>query len=222
MPPSPTTAQLLDHHGACTEATLWAERYTRLDALWHDCPRAEWMVWVLGRLDDLGYLCTERELRRFAVECTRRVESLLVDSRSREALRAAAATAERHAPNYGLAANWPDARDAARAVTRTPQWSASVSAATLAAAHLVRPRASDAAWEVSRQVLRAVAWHPQEDANAEAEERWQIELLHGLVDPRPQGVFARVWDDFVASTSGDTSDRGSAGHGGHRARSGWG
>lgn len=198
---APSPSHLLDHYGACTEAVAWSVEHPTLDALWAACPRAPWMIWTTGRLDDLGFHRSEAPLRAFAAACVRRVEALLPDVRSRAALQTADEVVAGRRPHADLDGAWKGARDAVREGARGSNWCASVAAATMSAAHLVRPRAADGAWEVSRQVLRAVAWHPDAEVTVEAEERWQIALLHDLLDGTMPRIFPGVWERYLMETT---------------------
>ncbi len=63
----PDLASVLKSLGACKGSVEWAQRYgtDRLRA-WQECPRADWLLWLLGRLNQGG---PWSDLRKPLVAC---------------------------------------------------------------------------------------------------------------------------------------------------------
>jgi hypothetical protein len=72
----------LAEHGASGELEEFAAKYRSLIALWEQCPRVEWLLWMLEKLKHRN----RRELRLFACWCARSFWPLMGDERSRCAL----------------------------------------------------------------------------------------------------------------------------------------
>lgn len=82
--------RFLAEHDASPELEQFASRYRSLSALWENCPRVDWLLWILEVLHHNN----RRELRLYACWCARNFWSFM-DERSR----AAVTTAERFARN---------------------------------------------------------------------------------------------------------------------------
>jgi hypothetical protein len=66
MRPSLTLAKV----GACENAIKWARSYSTHQAAWTACERADWLMWYLGKLVDLGRFDRNR-LVLLACQCAR-------------------------------------------------------------------------------------------------------------------------------------------------------
>jgi hypothetical protein len=60
--------RLLQALGACAEARGWARGKT-LSAAWTECPRAEWMLWLAGRMADEPGWPTRQQVVLAAAAC---------------------------------------------------------------------------------------------------------------------------------------------------------
>ena len=89
--------KFLETHGASEELAEYAAGKKSLAVLWQNCPRADWMVWVLNKADFRDQV----ELRLFAVACAKRFWHLMNDSRVRNAIQ----TAELYAKGRGTRAD---------------------------------------------------------------------------------------------------------------------
>ena len=76
--------RVLRRISACQEAREWAANKD-LTTAWAECPRSDWMLWLL---EELGYR-DDRTLRLFACWCAAQVWHLLTDERSRMAVEVA-------------------------------------------------------------------------------------------------------------------------------------
>lgn len=85
----------------------YARNYSDLESLWADCPRAEWLLWMLRRYDR----SSRPQLRAFACLCARRFWSRFSDARSRNAV----SIAERFAQGEAMSMELQVARDGAKA-----------------------------------------------------------------------------------------------------------
>jgi len=125
--------------------------------------------------------------RHFAVDCAERVQHLMTDERSRNALVVARRFAQGQATQEELAAAWAAARDAAwaaRDAARAAAWAAARDAAWAAARAAAWAAARDAAW-AARDAARAArdALDALDALAALAAERdWQTQRFLQLVD----------------------------------------
>ena len=121
--------EFCDQHGACRDGRDWAlaECQTMADAWARAKP--DWLLWVATRPGVLS----DRELRLLAVFCARRVQHLLADQRSRDAIGTAERFANGDATSEDLAAA-KAAADAAWAAARAAARAAAADAAAWAAA----------------------------------------------------------------------------------------
>ena len=114
---------------ACRDGRDWAITQPTMAAVWDNCPRPEWLLWIC---DKIGQKPDDRTLRLFAVWCARntpladgrKTEDLLTDPRSLAALEVAERHANGQATDEELAAAGAAARDAARAAARAAAWAA--------------------------------------------------------------------------------------------------
>ena len=130
-----TIEDFCDIHNACPEGRAWAiANCSTMQEAWDTAPDPSWVFWIASRQGVL----TNRELRLFAVWCARRVQHLLTDPRSINAIDVAERYANGEATDEELAA----ARAAASAVF----WAAASAAAIAADGAADRAAASAAAW----------------------------------------------------------------------------
>jgi hypothetical protein len=62
----------LDSIGACDgpgEAVEWAEKYETLSEAWSDCSRADWLLWLAGKMADEPGWPTRQEVVLAACDC---------------------------------------------------------------------------------------------------------------------------------------------------------
>jgi hypothetical protein len=136
-----------------------AEKYgewegTILDLMQHPKIPAKDKVWAFTREGIVG----DKTLRLFAVGCARKVQHLMKDQRSIDALDVAERYANGNATKDELSAAWAAAReaaweaawDAAQASARAAAWAAAWAAA--------REAAWEAAWDAAQASARAAAW----------------------------------------------------------------
>ena len=75
-------ADMLARKQADPGLVKFAMNYHALTDLWNECPRVEWMLWLLKRVDARP----RPQLRAFACWCARKYWSYLSDYRSRKAI----------------------------------------------------------------------------------------------------------------------------------------
>ena len=95
---------------ACTTAIEWQEGKD-IETVWNTCERGDWMIWLLVNSKNE---VTDRELRLIAVKCARRVQHLMTDQISINALD----VAERYANGEATYEELTAARDAAWVAAR--------------------------------------------------------------------------------------------------------
>ena len=61
----------LEELGACSEAIVWAKRQESASAAWKNCRRADWMLWLLGRLSGPPESESRKRLVLCSCECAR-------------------------------------------------------------------------------------------------------------------------------------------------------
>ena len=132
---------------ACDDGRAFALTQPTMADVWDKCPRTDWLLWILHKLNRQP---DARTLRLFAVWCARntplsdgrKVGDLLADPRSLAALEVAERYANGNATDDELAAAryaaWAAARDATRA------------AALDAAGDAAQAAAGDATWDAAR------------------------------------------------------------------------
>lgn len=80
----------LSEHGAPDDLARFASRFETLETLWDNCPRTDWMLWLLEQLGPTD----QKLLRLFACSCARDHWDYLTDERSRNAVEVAERFAE--------------------------------------------------------------------------------------------------------------------------------
>ena len=134
-----TPKQFCDATDACDDGYVFAITQQTMADVWDKCPRADWLLWILNKLDRRA---DDRTLRLFAVWCVRntplsdgrKTGDMLKDPRSLAALEVAERYAHGNATDKELAAAWAAAGDAARAA----EWAAALAAAGAAQADQLR------------------------------------------------------------------------------------
>ena len=151
-----------------------AEKYgnwqgTILDLMQHPEIPAKDKVWAFTREGIVG----DKTLRLFAVGCAKKVQHLMKDQRSIDALDVAERYANGNATKDELAAAWAAAREAA--------WDAARASA--------RTSAEDAAWEAAEAAAwaaaRDAAWKAAEDGAFAAAREAQVEIAIELLTFNP-------------------------------------
>lgn len=178
---------------ACEDGTVWALNYSDMRSCYDALLRGEageysasWAIWVVTREG----VMSDRDLRLFAVRCARRVQHLMRDHRSVDALDVAERYALGEATDKELSASWAaaanvsayssevSATSAARAaawdVAKTATWAAarSTEAAAVAAA---MDASIDVATDAERDAAYSAAW--------EAERKEQLKILAEFGNP---------------------------------------
>ena len=127
-----TPKEFCEKHNACLDEAEFAMKYRTMAEAWDNCPRVEWMIWILDRLE---IKMDDKKARLFACWCVRetpladgrKVFDLLTDERSRNAvdvsMRFARDEANREELAAARAAAWAAAGDA-----RAAAWAAWVAA----------------------------------------------------------------------------------------------
>ena len=145
---------------ACEDGRDWAVTQPTMVDVWDKCPRVDWLLWIVDKLDQRP---DDRTLRLFAVWCARntplgdgrKTGDLLTDPRSLAALEVAERYAHGKASREELVsardAAWDAARDAAGYAAGSAAWAAAGSARDAAA----RDAARDAAWAAARDAAGA-------------------------------------------------------------------
>jgi hypothetical protein len=119
----------LDEQGASVELRQFGESVQSLRQFWDQCPRADWMLWVLDRTEQRN----RRELRSFACWCARRFLHLMRDPRCKRAVETAELFASGHASKADLRRAGDGAADTADEASKTSQektWLAKLAWAT--------------------------------------------------------------------------------------------
>lgn len=154
---------------ACREGRIFAERYKTMADVWDNCPRADWLVWILNALDAPT---DDKAMRLFACWCARetpmrdgrKVWDLLTDERSRNAVTVAEryakglATEEELRAAYAAYAAYDDAYDDAYAAAYAADPASAYAASVPAAADTASAYAAYAAAVALRPVARAAAY----------------------------------------------------------------
>ena len=150
-----TPEQFCDITNACAEGRKYALTQPDMAAVWDNCPRAVWLLWIVKRIRRTN---DDKTLLRFAVWCVRetpladgrKVFDLLTDERSQNAV----VVAEK----YAIGDATDQELDAARAAARAAAWAAAEAAARAAAWAAAEAAARDAAGAAVWDAARAAAW----------------------------------------------------------------
>jgi hypothetical protein len=181
-----TWADFAEHKPCYNPAEKYGEwEGTILDLMQHPDIPAKDKVWAFTREG----IVDDKTLRLFAVACARRVQNLMQDKRSINALDVAERYANGKATEDELAAAsdaawaaasdaaWPTARDAAM----DSAWAAARDAARDAAWAAAWSAARDAAWAAVRDAARDAARYAARAAASETERKAQIEIAIELL-----------------------------------------
>ena len=160
-----TPKQFCDATDACNEGYAFALTQPTMADVWDQCPRADWLLWILNKLDRQA---DDRTLRLFAVWCARntplsdgrKVGDLLTDPRSLAALEVVERYANGNATDDELAAAGAAAGAAAEAAAWAAAGAAARDAAWAAAWAAARDAARDAAWDAQADQLRKIMPNP--------------------------------------------------------------
>ena len=168
-----TPAEFCAATNACSDGRDYALTQPTMAAVWDNCPRLEWLLWIC---DKIGQKPDDRTLRLFSVWCARntpladgrKTGDLFTDPRSLDALQVAERHANGLATDEELAAARAAARDAgdaawyaaraARAAAADAAWYAADAAwyaAWYAARYAAGDAAGDAAWYAALDAARA-------------------------------------------------------------------
>jgi len=179
-----TPKQFCDITNACSDGRKYALTQPDMAAVWDNCPRVDWLLWIAEKI---GCTPDERTLRLFAVWCVRetpladgrKVCDLLTDERSKNALVVAEKYATGNATNQELAAaRYAAARAAAEAAARAAGDAAGNAAGV--AAGVAAEAAAEAAARAARDAARDAAWDAAEAAAGNA----QVNQLRTMI-PNP-------------------------------------
>jgi len=151
-----------------------AEKYgdwegTILDLMQHPEIPDKDKVWAFTREG----IVNDKILRLFAVGCARKVQHLMKDQRSIDALD----VAERYANGNATKDELAEAREAAGAAAWAAAWDEAGAAAWAAAGAAARDEAGAAAWDVAGAAAWAAAWDEAGAAAWQAQVEIAIELL---------------------------------------------
>jgi len=163
-----------------------AEKYgdwegTILDLMQHPEIPDKDKVWAFTRESIVG----DKTLRLFAVGCARKVQHLMKDQRSIDALDVAERYANGNATKDELAAAGYAARAAARAAAREAAWDAAGYAAEEAAWASAWAAAGYAARAAAREAAWDAAGEAAEEAAGAAAEQAQVEIAIELLTLNP-------------------------------------
>jgi hypothetical protein len=138
---------------ACAGGEDFAAKHKTMAEVWDNCPRVDWLTWILDAIDAPH---DEKAMRLFACWCVRntpledgrKVWDLLTDDRSRNAV----AVAERFANSEATGSELHAAGAAAGDAARDAAWAAAGAAWAVAwaAAGVAGAAARDVAWAAAR------------------------------------------------------------------------
>jgi len=154
----------LKNIGACREGAEWATEQPDPSTAWATCERADWMLWLLGRLAGPPDSYSRMRLVCCMVECAETALKFIRDKVTRDQVRYGLALLRRYLTgqgdlrearkvlNYAAAATYAAARDAAAGTyAAASAWAAAYAAAAAAAAVW-------GAWAAARDAAMAAAW----------------------------------------------------------------
>lgn len=152
-------------HRACPEGRTWAmAKCSTMQEAWEKAPHPLWVIWIAT----CHGVLTDRELRLFAVWCARRVQHLMTDPRSINAIDVAERYANGEATDDELTAAWDAAGAAAWDAARSAAYAAAFAAAEVATLAAKWDASDAAAWaaerdatEAARSAARAATWAAQ-------------------------------------------------------------
>lgn len=175
-----TWADFAKHEPCYNPAENYGEwQGTILDLMQHPDIPAKDKIWAFTREG----IVDDKTLRLFAVGCARRVQHLMTDQRSLDALDVAERYANGNATKDELNAARDAARDAvreaARDAARYAAWDAASASTRAAARYAASASARYAAWDAAkaaaREAVRDAAW------DADSERQAQVEITIDLL-----------------------------------------
>lgn len=107
----------LEDLNACNDAVQWAQSYDSLDVAWAACERADWMLWLLGRLSGPPESEARKPLVLCACACARTALRFVKEGETRPL--ACIETVERWARGEASIDDVRQARKAAYAAARS-------------------------------------------------------------------------------------------------------
>jgi hypothetical protein len=160
--------QFCKETNACADGEYFAAKHKTMAEVWDNCPKVEWLTWILDAIDAPH---DEKAMRLFVCWCVRntpledgrKVWDLLTDDRSRNAVAVAERFANSEATGSELHAAWAVAWAVAGAVSGAAARAAARDAAGAAA----RDAAGAAAWAAAG-AAGAAAWAAAGAAGAAA------------------------------------------------------
>ena len=155
-----TPKEFCDRFDACPEGCEFALRYATMAEVWDNCPRPDWLMWIMEQLEIPQDAKKNRLFACWCAEFTpladgRTTWDLLTDERSRNAVRVALRFARDEANQDELAAAWYAAGYAAWDAAGYAAGSAAGSAARYAAWAAARV----AAWGAALDAAGPTAWY---------------------------------------------------------------
>ena len=160
--------RLLTKLGACSEAVEWANGKELAEA-WATCQRVDWMLWLVGKMEDRKGWPTRKQAVLLACLFAEDVLPMFEkkypdDNRPRRAIEIARLWCAGKATLDEIRAAWDAARDAARAAA----WAAARDATGAAARDATGAAAWDAAWAAARDAAWDAAGAAARDATGAA------------------------------------------------------
>ena len=126
----------------CSEAMEWAEKYVDPQLAWNECPRAGWMLWLLGNAVDVDH----RQLVAAAIGCARLSLPFTTDQRVSLALDCVEQWISKQATLDDVrSAKAAAEKAAAEAAARAAAWTAMAAARAAMAAARAAARAAETA-----------------------------------------------------------------------------
>jgi len=166
---------------ACSDAVAWARRYDSLKAAWAACERADWMLWLAGKVCGDRGSDGHRKLVLATCSCARTALRYVPEGEYRP--RVAIETAERWARGEAT----DDELSAANAAAEAAAWAAARAVRAAKAARATWAAAGAAAWAAAE----AADWAARVAAGA-ARAAWAAE--------------AAAWTAANAAASKDMAD----------------
>ena len=77
------TTKRLDKFRPCSDAREWMRTQKNATEAWNNCERGDWMLWIAKKLN-----ADDRKLTMAKAMCTKQVEHLMEDQRSKDAIQA--------------------------------------------------------------------------------------------------------------------------------------
>jgi hypothetical protein len=191
----PKFVSWLERLEACPEGVKWARQCASVPEAADRCPHAEWLLWTVG---EAGFV-DETVGRRFALAAVRRQADLLVDPRQQQALAILESASQRGGPPQELLYAADLVRQAQTALSVSDQWSMAVAAAGAALWHTAADGGWEAAREVHRHCLRAVAWNPWGAATTDDEDRVLAAELRRLLRPFDERILEFINQHLTSS-----------------------